>query len=94
MEIESTAFLSGLDYFLQQDYIDTIYIVPTGGTNGSNWYAYHDEYITDLRKNYIEPLLAKSPKLHGKGNFVFDRPPVEDSLWFVQHGWQINQHRR
>ena len=45
------------------------------------------------RIEYLEPMLAISPKVHGRGNFQI--PPhqirTSDSLWYVANGWTINQ---
>lgn len=83
---------SSLNTFLNQDYVDTIYIVPKGE------YPYNKDDVSYLRNQYLEPLVNSSPKIHGKGNFSFEKgEPAkvpEDSLWFVQNGWTINQKQR
>ncbi len=81
---------SGLETYLAQDYIDTIYIVPTG----TLWPTYSKQTISDLRNQYLEPLLNKSPKIRGRGDFDFKSGINEpDSLWFIKNGWTINQQQ-
>ncbi len=77
-------------YYVAQPEIKTIYIEPIG-----NWYGYRWNFIPNIRKTILEPLINYSPKIRGKGNFNFfpgdaSRCP-EDSLWITQQGWTINQ---
>lgn len=80
----------GLETYITQDYIDSIYIKP----DNRYWNAYSKEEIAYLRNQYLEPLLNKSPKIRGRGNFNF-RPGINepDSLWFIKNGWTINQQQ-
>ena len=45
-------------------------------------------------RNQMEERINISKKIHGRGNFKFavGECVQEDSLWFVQQGWTINQH--
>lgn len=71
--------------------IHYIYLVPVG-----TWYNLHETALVELRKNGLEPSMALSPKIKGKGDFNFypgdaSRHP-QDSLWYVENGWTINKH--
>lgn len=55
------------------------------------------KYIHSIRVNGLEPNINMDPeRVHGRGNFVFYPGEVypEDSLWFVQHGWTVNQQNQ
>lgn len=45
-------------------------------------------------RQYMEKRTDISPKIRGCGNFKFRPHQIleEDSLWFVDKGWTINQH--
>ncbi len=78
--------------YADQEYIDTVYLVPI-----SVW-SYNSEAIHYIRKNFLEQFINYSPKIRGKGDFPFRTGEAskvpEDSLWFVQNGWTINQKQR
>ena len=48
--------------------------------------------ITNMRKN-LQKLVEISPKVSGRGDWWFKEGTAlpEDSLWFVQNGWTVNQ---
>ena len=69
--------------------IRNIHLVP-----GDSWWSLN--MPTDLqllREYYLEPALAVSPKVKGKGGFTFREGLAsqvpQDSLWYVQNGWTI-----
>ena len=80
--------------YAQQSDVRTIYIVPTE----NEWCTYDYITIQAVRK-YLQNLINVAPnKVKGKGNFRFS--PGEpskipsDSLWFIQHGWTLNQKQK
>lgn len=75
------------DYALQPE-ISNIYLVPRG-----TWYQYGTYDIQALYFHTLNPLLKYSPKIRGRGNFVFTPGAASsrDSLWLVEHGWTVNQ---
>lgn len=50
--------------------------------------------ITILRKD-VQKRIEISPKVSGRGDWWFQHGEAlpEDSLWFVQHGWTVNQNQ-
>ena len=58
--------------------------------NNNNYTGYSSRNISDLR-NYLWERLDYTPKATGAGTFRFAKgqASVEDSLWFVEHGWSI-----
>lgn len=57
------------------------------------------KYIRVICRDHLKPAMEYSKKTRAKGTFYFragepSKVP-EDSLWLVQHGWQIkNQYQR
>ena len=54
------------------------------------------DYIASLH-DYLDKRIALAPnKISGRGDFRFENCTIAlaDSLWFVQHGWTINQIQR
>lgn len=69
-----------------------IYLTPV-----SNWGGFGSKNMQIFRKNALEPTLAASPKVRGRGDFktapgVMAAIPA-DSLWYVQNGWTFNKSR-
>ena len=65
--------------------------------NGGNFSNYNTKGITAIRENLLKPRLElDSTRVFGRGNFFFapGRALPEDSLWFVQKGWTVNQNQR
>lgn len=79
-----------IEYYVADPYVKTIYVSPC-----DLWEFYKAEDIQNLRKNTLEYLINYSPKIRGKNDFIFAHFEIikipEDSLWFIQHGWTINQ---
>ena len=78
--------------YADQEYIYTVYLVPI-----SVW-SNKSEAINYIRKKILVQIRKNSPKIRGKGDFPFRTGEAskvpEDSLWFVQNGWTINQKQR
>ena len=78
--------------YLAMDNIDTIFMIPQGGFWGPNDLGYH--YFELARSNVLEPRTNLSPRIRGKGSFetYIGHPTqaLEDSLWFVSKGWEVN----
>ena len=70
--------------------IRTIYLVPY-----DDWKNVSAQDITDLRNNVLSYAIDYSPKVRGRGDFNFKLGEAskvpEDSLWYVKHGWTINE---
>lgn len=69
-----------------------IYLTPV-----SNWGGFGSKNMQLMRKNALEPRIAASPKVRGRGDFkttpgVMAAIPT-DSLWYVQNGWTFNKSR-
>ena len=58
--------------------------------NNNNYTGFLSDDIPILR-GYLQERLDYTPKATGAGTFIFRRGclSVEDSLWFVEHGWSI-----
>ena len=72
-----------------------IYMTPE---NEMAWCTCTQGNILNLRK-YLEPRIAINPqKVRGKGNFCFKPGEAsknpQDSLWFIQNGWTLNQKQK
>ena len=71
--------------------IRTIYLVPY-----DDWKNVSAQDITDLRNNVLSYAIDYSPKVRGRGDFNFRLGQAsnvpEDSLWYVKHGWTINEY--
>lgn len=72
-----------------------IYMIPE---NEMDWCTCTQGNILYLRK-YLEPRIAINPqKVRGKGNFCFKPGEAskipQDSLWFIQNGWTLNQKQK
>ena len=82
-----------LQKYINDETIDTIYLVPT-----RHWNSYYPEAITALRKIFLQPRMEMSTKLRGRGVFDFEMGAAakvpNDSLWFVQNGWTIKGYQR
>lgn len=69
-----------------------IYLTPI-----SSWAGSSSNFMKKMGQNFLQPRLAASPKVRGRGNFRTD-PGVmaaipADSLWYVQNGWTFNKSR-
>ena len=71
--------------------IRTIYLIPY-----YDWKNVSAQDITDLRNNVLSYAIDYSPKVRGRGDFNFRLGQAsnvpEDSLWYVKHGWTINEY--
>ncbi len=51
------------------------------------------EFVNKWRTIILEPALAVSEKVTGRGNiYIYDKPGAiytNDSIWFVQNGWNV-----
>ena len=67
-----------------------IYLTVTDDNNYTNLNA---NYINDVRNILDERIQLAPNKTSGRGNFRFMRGVIrlEDSIWYVQNGWTINQ---
>ncbi|MDR0814735.1 MAG: hypothetical protein LBN37_03170 [Bacteroidales bacterium] len=68
--------------------VRNVYIVPVG--DFLNFPAINIGKMAD----YLKPIMEISPKIKGKGNFIFEPGEATlsgDSLWYVQNGWTVNQ---
>ncbi|MBR1699798.1 MAG: hypothetical protein IJ714_08445 [Bacteroidales bacterium] len=70
-----------------------IYLTPV-----STWREIRPKNMQLMRKNALEPRMAASPKVRGRGDFkttpgVMAAIPT-DSLWYVQNGWTFNKHQK
>lgn len=83
-----------LNKYLAMENIDTIYMVPQGTFFPKNGYGYH---YFELACDYLEQRTNLAPRIRGKGSYetTLGHPTqaLEDSLWFVSKGWQINALR-
>ncbi|MBR1699799.1 MAG: hypothetical protein IJ714_08450 [Bacteroidales bacterium] len=67
-----------------------IYLTPV-----SSWAGSSSNFMKKMGQNFLQPRLAASPKVRGRGDFRTD-PGVmaaipTDSLWYVQNGWTFNK---
>ncbi len=91
--IPLSRFFFELDSTLVEPTVDQVYVEPTKELYSS---SRRPENVTAFRHLTLEPALKRSPRVHGRGNFIL-HPGLasavpEDSLWFVANGWTINQH--
>ena len=79
-----------IKYLDAQPDIRTIYLVPY-----DDWKLYQSQAITGIRDNILSYATDYSPKVRGRGDFNFKLGEAskvpDDSLWFVKHGWTINE---
>ena len=79
-----------IKYLDAQPDVRTIYLVPY-----YDWSLYHSQSITGIRDNFLSYAIDYSPKVRGRGDFNFKLGEAskvpDDSLWFVKHGWTINE---
>lgn len=69
-----------------------IYLTPI-----SSWAGSTSNFMQKMGQNFLQPRLAASPKVRGRGDFRTD-PGVmatipADSLWYVKNGWTFNKSR-
>lgn len=67
-----------------------IYLTPI-----SSWAGRSSDFMHALCQKALQPRLAASPKVRGRGDFRTD-PGVmaaipADSLWYVKNGWTFNK---
>ena len=80
-----------IKYLDAQPNIRTIYLVPK-----DDWSGYQSSAILAVRNNLLSYPIDYSPKVRGRGDFNFKLGEAskvpEDSLWYVKHGWTINEY--
>ena len=80
--------ITTIQEYANNDSVANIFLVPYENY-GSDLWAINIRYLC----NKLQELLNISPKIHGRGNFVFRSDELAgvpaDSLWFVQNGWTI-----
>lgn len=86
-------FFNELDSLLADPTVDQVYVEPPKELIDV---AFLPENVAACRYHTLQPALERSPRVHGRGNFIY-RPGLasavpEDSLWYVANGWTINQH--
>ena len=67
-----------------------IYLTPI-----HSWAGTSSSFMQKMRQISLQPRMAASPKVRGRGDFrtdpgVMAAIPV-DSLWYVQNGWTFNK---
>lgn len=75
----------------QDKYVRYIYLSIV---NGGDYTNVNTQNVTNIRNYFTQRIDIAPNKIRGKGNFRFE-PGVaskQDSLWFTQQGWTINQH--
>ena len=79
-----------IKYLDAQPDIRTIYLVPN-----YDWRGVQSQGVTAIRNNVLSYAIDYSPKVRGRGDFNFKLGEAskvpEDSLWYVEHGWTINE---
>ena len=79
-----------IKYLDAQPNIRTIYLIPNG-----DWSGYQSGGVSAIRNNTLSYPIDYSSKVRGKGDFNFKLGEAskvpEDSLWYVKHGWTINE---
>ena len=79
-----------IKYLDAQPDVRTIYLVPY-----YDWSLHQSQAITAIRNNMLSYATDYSPKVRGRGDFNFQLGEAskvpEDSLWYVEHGWTINE---
>ena len=97
-DVEIPFVLQTAEYSLNHDIIQMhindstvrgIYLTPIG-----TWQTRALTGIRNFRKNRLEPIINKSPKIRGRGNFDFmpgeASKSESDSIWYIENGWTIN----
>ena len=76
-------------YFANDPACMHIYLTLTSDARDDNLPT---NLITNIRKE-LQKCVEISPKVSGRGDWWFRRGKAlpEDSLWFVQNGWTVNQ---
>ena len=78
---------------VQDKSVRHIYLVVA---NGGKYFHYSPRNITDLHE-FIEERINIAPnKISGRGNMQFEPgyASTADSLWFVKHGYTVNQKQK
>ena len=59
-------------------------------------FSYGPDYMISWREQLLEPALAVSPKVTGRGDIYIKKGPdqiyYDDSIWFVQNGWRFRHY--
>ena len=80
-----------IKYLDTQPNIRTIYLIPN-----DNWSDYPSVLVSSVRNKVLSYAIDYSSKVRGKGDFNFKLGEAskvpEDSLWYVKHGWTINEY--
>ena len=80
-----------IKYLDAQPNIRTIYLIPN-----DNWSDYPSVLVSSVRNKVLSYAIDYSSKVRGKGDFNFKLGEAskvpEDSLWYVKHGWTINEY--
>ncbi len=94
-ELERTIEKYNIDAIKKLDQDKTvryIYLTPI-----NSWARKTSNFMQKLCQKFLQPCMAASPKVRGRGDFRTD-PGVmasipTDSLWYVQNGWTFNKSR-
>ena len=87
--IDSISYDNVMKYAHDPRIEQIIYFMDSTNDN-NNCTGYNRQNVSDLRE-ILQERLDYTPKATGAGWFEFSRgsASVEDSLWFVEHGWSI-----
>ncbi len=69
-----------------------IYMIP----ENPDWTNIQEDNISKMKPVFEARIIIDSTKVHGKGNFLLKpgKMSTADSIWFVKHGWTINQKQK
>lgn len=86
--------IDNITRYAKDPHVANIYLTVTEENDYTKFVPPSNEQSVKNMRIYFTKRLDISPKVHGRGNFKL-LPGIaakEDSLWFVQKGWTINQH--
>lgn len=59
-------------------------------------FSYGPDFMINWREQLLEPALAVSPKVTGRGDiYIMDGPNqiyYTDSIWYIQNGWRFRHY--